>query len=177
MTDVWVRERWIFDMRTDLLHYSMRFTLFLYLLIMLTRQRQIKCQSVCSPESVSLVQWIAKELDKVNCDTMLYTPTLEDHKNCSRSTLMCFALEVNVLTVEIQIANKSQSVKLLRILDKLKHKLQDNMDPCPVCELYREESAETFLGSLLNVLHWMNTNRTCAPRIKRHLENVTKRKH
>jgi len=64
MTNPVLRGSWIFDMRTDLLHFSMCFTsLFLYLLIMLTRQ--IKCVSICSRESVEMVEKIAVELSKV----------------------------------------------------------------------------------------------------------------
>uniref|UniRef100_A0A671S7T3 Interleukin n=1 Tax=Sinocyclocheilus anshuiensis TaxID=1608454 RepID=A0A671S7T3_9TELE len=168
MTDVLVRENWIFDMRTDLLHYSMRFTsLFLYLLIVLTRQ--IKCQPVCSKESVEMVKRIARELSQVKNDSMLYTPTLADYENCSRSTLTCFALELNVLFVEIQSVAKSQSRQLSRILKTLTYKLQDKMKPCPDCEFYQEEGAETFLETLLNVLQQMNAEKRCAPeKNKRH---------
>lgn len=64
MTNLVLRGSWIFDMRTDLLHYSMCLTsLFLYVLIMLTRQ--IKCQSICSRESVDMVKRITVELSKV----------------------------------------------------------------------------------------------------------------
>uniref|UniRef100_A0A8C1HGA7 Interleukin 15, like n=1 Tax=Cyprinus carpio carpio TaxID=630221 RepID=A0A8C1HGA7_CYPCA len=129
MTDVFMRESWIFDMRTDLLHYSMRFTsLLLYLLIMLTRQ--IKCHSECSKESVEIVKRITRELSQVKNDSMLYTPTLADYEqNCSKSTLKCFELEVNVLFVEIQSAAKSQSRRLLRILKTLTHQSQLLMAP------------------------------------------------
>ncbi|XP_073674040.1 interleukin 15, like isoform X2 [Garra rufa] len=162
MTDGLVRESWIFDMRTDLLHCSMRFTsLFLYLLIILTRQRQIKCQAVCSKESVEMVKRIAGELSKVKNDIMLYTPTLADYEKCSKSTLMCFALEVNVLFAEIKSVAKSQSVHLLRILRMLTSR--DKMKPCPVCEHYREERAETFLETLQNVSQWINAE-SCVPR-------------
>uniref|UniRef100_A0A673H4M1 Interleukin 15, like n=1 Tax=Sinocyclocheilus rhinocerous TaxID=307959 RepID=A0A673H4M1_9TELE len=113
-------------MRTDLLHYSMRFTsLFLYLLIMLTRQ--IKCQPVCSKESVEMVKRIARELSQVKNDSMLYTPTLADYE------------------------------------------LQDKMKPCPDCEFYQEERADTFLETLQNVLQQMNAEKRCAPeKNKRH---------
>ncbi|XDV32459.1 hypothetical protein PO909_003263 [Leuciscus waleckii] len=170
---------WIFDMRTDLLHYSMCFTsLFLYLLIMLTRQ--IKCVSICSIESVEMVKKIAEELSKVENDCMLtlYTPTLavaDYEQNCSRSTLMCFALELNVLFVEIQSVAKLNSwpQKLPRLLNNIKYKLQDKMKSCPDCELYQEQRAETFLEELQNFLQMMNAGKRCAPRkVKRHLENL-----
>ncbi|XP_056119296.1 interleukin 15, like isoform X2 [Rhinichthys klamathensis goyatoka] len=173
MTNLVLRGSWIFDMRTDLLHYSMCFTsLFLYLLIMLTRQ--IKCVSICSRESVEMVEKIAVELSKVDNDCMLYTPTVAvaDYENCSRSTLACYALELNVLFVEIQsVAKLSQ--KLLRLLNKLKYKLQDKMKSCPECELYQEQRAGTFLEELQNFLQMMNAGKSCAPRtVKRHLENL-----
>uniref|UniRef100_A0A8C1PXH9 Interleukin n=2 Tax=Cyprinus carpio TaxID=7962 RepID=A0A8C1PXH9_CYPCA len=177
MTDVFMRESWIFDMRTDLLHYSMRFTsLLLYLLIMLTRQ--IKCHSECSKESVEIVKRITRELSQVKNDSMLYTPTLADYENCSKSTLKCFELEVNVLFVEIQSAAKSQSRRLLRILKTLTHQLQDKRNPCPDCEFYQEKSSRTFLETLENVLQRMNAEKSCGPKKnKRHLENIMKKTH
>ncbi|XP_058601023.1 interleukin 15, like isoform X3 [Onychostoma macrolepis] len=174
MTDVLVRESWIFDMRTDLLHYSMHFaSLFLYLLIMLTRQ--IKCQSGCSKESVEMVKRIARELSQVKNDSMLYTPTLDDYEqNCSKSTLMCFALEVNVLFVEIQNVAKYRSHPLPRVLKTLTDK--DKMKPCPDCEFYQEKRTETFLQTLQDVLQRMNAEKSCAPKKnKRHLENFIKK--
>ncbi|KAK7156333.1 hypothetical protein R3I94_006421 [Phoxinus phoxinus] len=173
MTNLVLRGSWIFDMRTDLLHYSMCFTsLFLYLLIMLTRQ--IKCVSICSRESVEMVEKIAGELRKVENDCMLYTPTLAvaDYENCSKSTLMCFALELDVLFVEIQSVAKLPQ-KLLRLLNSLKHKLQDKMKSCPDCEIYQERRAETFLEELQNFLQIMNAGKRCTRRnVKRHLENL-----
>ncbi|XP_048015746.1 interleukin 15, like isoform X3 [Megalobrama amblycephala] len=174
MTNLVLRWSWIFDMRTDLLHYSMCLTsLFLYVLIMLTRQ--IKCQSICSRESVDMVKRITVELSKVENDCMLYTPTIADYENCSRSVLTCFALELNVLFVEIQsVARLSQ--QLLRILKKLKYKLQDTMKSCPDCELYQEKKAKTFLETLQNILQRINAEKTCPPRnVKRHLENLTQK--
>uniref|UniRef100_A0A8C2A4S7 Interleukin-15 n=1 Tax=Cyprinus carpio TaxID=7962 RepID=A0A8C2A4S7_CYPCA len=190
MTDVLGRESWTFDMKKGLLQYPMHFTsLFLYLLIMLTRQ--IKCQ--CSKESVKMVKKIATELSKVKNDSMLYTPTLADYEkndsmlytptladyeqNCSRSALTCFALEVNVLLVEIQSLAKFQFWQLPRILKLLAYKFQDKMKPCPDCELYKEEKAETFLETLLNVLQQINAEKSCAPkRKKRHLERKKKKR-
>uniref|UniRef100_A0A8C1NHH0 Interleukin-15 n=1 Tax=Cyprinus carpio TaxID=7962 RepID=A0A8C1NHH0_CYPCA len=189
MTDVLGRESWTFDMKKELLQYPMHFTsLFLYLLIMLTRQ--IKCQ--CSKESVKMVKKIATELSKVKNnsmlytptladyeknDSMLYTPTLADYENCSRSALTCFALEVNVLLVEIQSLAKFQFWQLPRILKLLAYKFQDKMKPCPDCELYKEEKAETFLETLLNVLQQINAEKSCAPkRKKRHLERKKKKR-
>ncbi|XP_048015745.1 interleukin 15, like isoform X2 [Megalobrama amblycephala] len=179
MTNLVLRWSWIFDMRTDLLHYSMCLTsLFLYVLIMLTRQ--IKCQSICSRESVDMVKRITVELSKVvwflslqENDCMLYTPTIADYENCSRSVLTCFALELNVLFVEIQsVARLSQ--QLLRILKKLKYK--DTMKSCPDCELYQEKKAKTFLETLQNILQRINAEKTCPPRnVKRHLENLTQK--
>ncbi|XP_039527013.1 interleukin 15, like isoform X2 [Pimephales promelas] len=173
MTNPVLRGSWIFDMRTDLLHFSMCFTsLFLYLLIMLTRQ--IKCVSICSRESVEMVEKIAVELSKVDSDCMLYTPTasVADYENCSRSTLACFALELNVLFVEIQSVAKLPQ-KLLRVLNNLKYKLQDKIKSCPDCELYQEQRADTFLEELQNFLQMMNAEKSCAPRmVKRHFENL-----
>lgn len=182
MTDVLERESWIFDMRTQLLQYSMHFTsLILYLLIMLTRP--VKCQSVCSYEGVKIVKKIAEDLSKVvppdlKNSGMLYTPTLADYENCSSSTLTCFALEVKVLFVEIQSVASLRSQQLQRILLVLAHGLQDKMKPCPDCELYREQKAEDFLETLQNVLQWMNVEQNCAPkRKKRHLERTKKLKN
>ncbi|XP_059370513.1 uncharacterized protein LOC132108058 isoform X2 [Carassius carassius] len=172
MTDVLVRESWIFDMRTDLLHYSMNLTsLLLYLLIILTRQ--IKSQSVCSKESVEIVIKITEELSQVKNDSMLYTPSLADYENCSRSTLACFALEVKVLFFEIQSVAESLSRDLSRILKTMKYKLQDKMKPCPDCEFYQEQSFETFMETLKTVLQLMNAD--CASKKnKRPLENTMK---
>ncbi|XP_067307327.1 interleukin 15, like isoform X7 [Pseudorasbora parva] len=164
MTYLVLRGSWIFDMRTDLLHYSMCFTsLFLYLLIMLTRQ--IKCQPACSKEGAGIVKNITDELIEAvwflswqEKEYMLYTPTLADFKqNCSSSTLTCFALELNVLIFEIQsVSTKFQ--KLFRILNNLSKHKKDKVEPCPDCELYKEEKAKTFFESLQNILQWMNTN-------------------
>lgn len=51
------------------------------------------------------------------------------------------------------------------------------MKPCPDCELYKEEKAETFLETLLNVLQQINAEKSCAPkRKKRHLERKKKKR-
>lgn len=106
----------------------------------------------------------------------LFSPEMFD-ENCSKSTLMCFALEVNVLFVEIQSVAKHRSRHLTRILKALTDKLQDKMKPCPDCEFYREKRAETFLETLQNVLQRMNAEKSCAPKKnKRHLENFMKKK-
>uniref|UniRef100_A0A672LF81 Interleukin-21 n=1 Tax=Sinocyclocheilus grahami TaxID=75366 RepID=A0A672LF81_SINGR len=98
-----------------------------------------------------------------------YTKKYSFSQNCSRSTLACFALELNVLFVEIQSVAKSQSRQLSRILKTLTYKLQDKMKPCPDCEFYQEEGADTFLETLLNVLQQMNAEKRCAPeKNKRH---------
>lgn len=129
--------------------------------------RQIKCQ--CSKESVEMVKMITKELSQNN-DCRLYTPNLTDYENCSKSTLMCFALEVEVLIVEIQSVADSQFWRLPRILKTLTHKLQDKLKTCPDCEFYQEEGAKTFLEKLLNVLQWRNAEKSCATKKnKRHL--------
>lgn len=144
----------MFVIKTNLLHYSMHFaSFFLYVVIILTRQ--IKCKSGCSLESVAVVEKSAIDLRNTETDDcMLYTPTLADFENCSKSTLICFALEVEVLKVEIQSVTRLH--QLGRILYSLTRTIQDKRNSCPVCELYREESAETFLETLQNVLQRMN---------------------
>ncbi|XP_005157574.1 interleukin 15, like isoform X1 [Danio rerio] len=163
MTNLLLRESWTFDMRTDLLYYSMLCTsLSLYLLIMLTRQ--IKSQSVCSRESVEMVKQIAAKLNNVENDCMMYTPTQANYKqNCSKSTITCFAFEVSVLSVEIQVESLAFR-QLQRILNRVTKRLQDEMEmKCPVCELYKEESTKTFLNTLQHILEQMNAERICAP--------------
>ncbi|XP_039527016.1 interleukin 15, like isoform X5 [Pimephales promelas] len=122
-----------------------------------------------------MVEKIAVELSKVDSDCMLYTPTAsvaDYEQNCSRSTLACFALELNVLFVEIQSVAKLPQ-KLLRVLNNLKYKLQDKIKSCPDCELYQEQRADTFLEELQNFLQMMNAEKSCAPRmVKRHFENL-----
>ncbi|XP_056329902.1 interleukin 15, like isoform X2 [Danio aesculapii] len=162
MTNLLLRESWTFDMRTGLLYYSMLCTsLSLYLLIMLTRQ--IKSQSVCSRESVEMVKQIAAKLKNVESDCMMYTPNHANYKNCSKSTITCFAFEVSVLSVEIQVERMAFR-QLQRILNRVTKRLQDEMEMnCPVCELYKEESAKTFLNSLQHILEQMNAEKICAP--------------
>ncbi|XP_051534878.1 interleukin 15, like [Myxocyprinus asiaticus] len=110
----------MFDTKADLLNYSMHFTsLFLCMVIMLTRQ--IKG---CSIESEDIVKKIAAELRKMETnDCMLYTPSLADYEqNCSRSTLTCFALEVNVLVLEIKSVTWN-SKQLFNMLNRLSKKI------------------------------------------------------
>ncbi|XP_009289920.1 interleukin 15, like isoform X2 [Danio rerio] len=161
MTNLLLRESWTFDMRTDLLYYSMLCTsLSLYLLIMLTRQ--IKSQSVCSRESVEMVKQIAAKLNNVENDCMMYTPTQANYKqNCSKSTITCFAFEVSVLSVEIQVESLAFR-QLQRILNRVTKRDEMEMK-CPVCELYKEESTKTFLNTLQHILEQMNAERICAP--------------
>lgn len=150
-------------MRTDLLHYCMLCTsLSLYLLIMLTRQ--IKSQSVCSRESVEMVKQISAKLNNVENDYMMYTPTGANYKNCSKSTITCFAFEVNVLHVEIQIESVTLMFQQLqRNLKGVTKRVQDEKETkCPACELYKEESAKTFLYTLQHFLEQMNAEKMCA---------------
>ncbi|KAI7800690.1 putative interleukin 15 [Triplophysa rosa] len=149
----------MFVIKTNLLHYSMHSaSLFLYVVIILTRQ--IKCnvrpKFGCSYEGIAEVTTFAVELRKMETHgCMLYTPTLADfEQNCSKSTLTCFKLEVEVLMVEIQ--SETRFSQLRRILNKLTTKLKDKRKSCPVCEVYREESPETFLETLQSVFQRMN---------------------
>ncbi|XP_031429150.1 interleukin 15, like isoform X4 [Clupea harengus] len=92
-------------------------------------------------------------------DCRLYTPTVDDYKICTLSTLNCFAEEVKVLDMEIEdrtlrvvFALRKRLKKLtLNINEKLKNKTQIQ---CPPCEIHTEQAAAVFLEALNSVLQY-----------------------
>ncbi|XP_060754045.1 interleukin 15, like isoform X2 [Neoarius graeffei] len=113
--------------------------------------RQAKCNSVCSSETVHSVQEFLNKLSKMELnDFKLYTPTLSNYGNCSKSTMTCFEKEMTVLVHETE-----QNSNLPTRLKKLTRYLSDKTHPCPQCEVYKEEKAEIFLNTLLHILQIM----------------------
>ncbi|XP_047017115.1 interleukin 15, like isoform X6 [Ictalurus punctatus] len=94
--------------------------------------RQAKCNSVCSSESITLVQSFLSNFSKLNC---------------SRSTLRCFEMEMIVL-----VGETGQISTLPKRLNSLSRQLSDKFEHCPQCEVYKEEKAEEFLKTLLHIL-------------------------
>ncbi|XP_072548162.1 interleukin 15, like isoform X2 [Salminus brasiliensis] len=143
--------------RTEQHQYYMDFApLLLYLVAVILRQA--KCHSLCTSETVAEVDKLLKNLPKMKLyDCKLYTPTLNDYRNCSKSMLECFVKETTVLSAETK-----ERLKLLRMLKNLRRRLQDRKPPCPVCEFYKEEKAETFLKTLVTILQAMNTMGNCS---------------
>ncbi|KAF4086007.1 hypothetical protein AMELA_G00101630 [Ameiurus melas] len=121
--------------------------------------RQAKCSSVCSSESITLVQSFLGNFSKLGLnDSKLYTPTLSNYgrlqdvvfslqQNCSRSTLRCFEMEMIVL-----VGETGQNSTLPKRLKSLSRQLSDKLEHCPQCEVYKEEKAEEFLKTLLHIL-------------------------
>ncbi|XP_053503840.1 interleukin 15, like isoform X3 [Ictalurus furcatus] len=110
--------------------------------------RQAKCNSVCSSESITLVQSFLSNFSKLGLnDSKLYTPTLSNYGNCSRSTLRCFEMEMIVL-----VGETGQNSTLPKRLNSLSRQLSDKFERCPQCEVYKEEKAEEFLKTLLHIL-------------------------
>ncbi|XP_053503839.1 interleukin 15, like isoform X2 [Ictalurus furcatus] len=111
--------------------------------------RQAKCNSVCSSESITLVQSFLSNFSKLGLnDSKLYTPTLSNYgQNCSRSTLRCFEMEMIVL-----VGETGQNSTLPKRLNSLSRQLSDKFERCPQCEVYKEEKAEEFLKTLLHIL-------------------------
>ncbi|XP_035390191.1 interleukin 15, like isoform X2 [Electrophorus electricus] len=130
--------------------------LFLYLIAVFLRQA--KCLPVCSIEAVEMVKSFLKLHPMELYDCKLYTPTLNHYENCSKSMLTCFAKEARVLIEETQ----KKFSALPRMLLGLRIRLQDKMKTCPDCEVYKEEKAEIFLNTLLNVLQMMNSKDACS---------------
>uniref|UniRef100_A0A3B1ITT9 Interleukin n=1 Tax=Astyanax mexicanus TaxID=7994 RepID=A0A3B1ITT9_ASTMX len=139
--------------RTEQHQYYMDFTpLFLYLVAVILRQA--RCNLPCTKETVEEVENLLENLPKMKVyDCKLYTPTVSDFTNCSKSMLECFVKETNVLSAEI----KENLQKLRRMLGNLIRRMQDKRPPCPVCEVYKEEKAETFLKNLVETLQKMNS--------------------
>ncbi|XP_062872327.1 interleukin 15, like [Trichomycterus rosablanca] len=82
------------------LHCSMKFTVLLFYFIVVLL-RQTKCTSVCSKETIGIVQLLQNNSSNMKLyDGELYTPTVSDYMNCSMSTLNCFAKEINVFIIE-----------------------------------------------------------------------------
>ncbi|XP_037630248.1 interleukin 15, like isoform X2 [Sebastes umbrosus] len=98
-----------------------------------------------------------------NCS--LYTPSNEDVKKCPRSSLQCFAAEVEVLFVEWHINNVPGADKF-----RLHKKLEGEADlikpttesGCRHCEVFEMKQPLMFLEDLQRTLQWMNA-RYCDP--------------
>ncbi|XP_047676956.1 interleukin 15, like isoform X2 [Tachysurus fulvidraco] len=115
--------------------------------------RQAKCNAQCSKETLRLVDAFRHMLPKMEFnDFRLYTPTLQNYKNCSRSTMECFAKEMIVLVSETDEASK-----LPIRLQKLQQNLSNKIPPCPKCEVYNETQAEIFLNTLITILQFICT--------------------
>ncbi|XP_060744542.1 interleukin 15, like isoform X2 [Tachysurus vachellii] len=115
--------------------------------------RQAKCNSICSIETSELVEAFLLKLTKMEFnDFRLYTPTLQNYKKCSRSTLECFQKEMTVLVKETK-----ENSSLPKRLQDLQRRLSNKMPPCPKCEVYNETQAEIFLETLRTILQFICT--------------------
>ncbi|XP_053363884.1 interleukin 15, like isoform X6 [Clarias gariepinus] len=117
--------------------------------------RQVRCNSFCFHETLKLVELLQKDFPTTEYDSRLYTPTLSNYENCSRSTMECFGEEMNVLLQETQKTKFLPIQKLPKRLNSLKDRLKDKVDACPKCEIYKEEDAKKFLATLLRILQLM----------------------
>ncbi|XP_044211298.1 interleukin 15, like isoform X2 [Thunnus albacares] len=118
----------------------------------LTQGNKLK---LCSLDSIARVESLIKDKDLKLLDCMLYTPTTGDYKNCPRSTLNCFADEVNVL---IEESNKNIAAKtLFRMLKSLAGRIDQSESECLQCESHKEEKVEKFLSDLLEILKQNNS--------------------
>ncbi|XP_033979624.1 interleukin 15, like isoform X1 [Trematomus bernacchii] len=99
----------------------------------------------------------AKELKSLECE--LYTPTVDQYKNCSQSTMNCLINEINVLFLEWEAADLSNISKhktaMFSILDSFGEMIPER--DCPKCESLEVENAETFLAGLQSILQFMCT--------------------
>ncbi|XP_017345808.1 interleukin 15, like isoform X4 [Ictalurus punctatus] len=105
--------------------------------------RQAKCNSVCSSESITLVQSFLSNFSKLRLQDVVFSL----QQNCSRSTLRCFEMEMIVL-----VGETGQISTLPKRLNSLSRQLSDKFEHCPQCEVYKEEKAEEFLKTLLHIL-------------------------
>ncbi|XP_053503841.1 interleukin 15, like isoform X4 [Ictalurus furcatus] len=105
--------------------------------------RQAKCNSVCSSESITLVQSFLSNFSKLRLQDVVFSL----QQNCSRSTLRCFEMEMIVL-----VGETGQNSTLPKRLNSLSRQLSDKFERCPQCEVYKEEKAEEFLKTLLHIL-------------------------
>ncbi|KAL3056891.1 hypothetical protein OYC64_007384 [Pagothenia borchgrevinki] len=97
----------------------------------------------------------AKELKSLECE--LYTPTVDQYKNCSQSTMNCLINEMNVLFLEWEAADLSNISVLKREmfskLDSFGEMIPER--DCPKCESHEVENAETFLEGLQSIFQFM----------------------
>ncbi|XP_067451668.1 interleukin 15, like isoform X3 [Thunnus thynnus] len=109
----------------------------------------------CSRDSIRHVNKLINDKDLL-LDCMLYTPTTGDYKqNCPRSTLNCFADEVNVL---IEESNKNIAAqRLYGMLKALAGRIDQSESECLQCESHKEEKVEKFLSDLLEILKQNNS--------------------
>ncbi|XP_042269124.1 interleukin 15, like isoform X3 [Thunnus maccoyii] len=109
---------------------------------------------LCSLDSITRVNKLINDKDLL-LDCMLYTPTTGDYKqNCPRSTLDCFADEVNVLFEE---SNNNKVARLRGMLKTLAGHIDQSESECLQCESHKEEKVEKFLSDLLEILKQNNS--------------------
>ncbi|XP_066519616.1 interleukin 15, like isoform X2 [Hoplias malabaricus] len=137
--------------RTEQHQYYMDFApLLLYFAAMIIKQAKGSLESI--EEVDNLIEKLSKK-ELYSQDCKLYTPSVLDYRNCSKSTIECFLKEVNVLIKETNAKDQG----LLTLLKKIVYQLQDKKPPCPACEVYKEQKPEDFLKSLKTILQMMNT--------------------
>lgn len=112
-------------------------------------------QRTCSRDSITQVDSLIQQAPDWWLDTKLYTPTKEDYQNCPRSTMNCFAAEVEVLLEEWTLRLKYR--RLSGALKKLGGSRNQTESPCLRCERLQEENAETFLQGLRETLEYVNS--------------------
>ncbi|XP_059187885.1 interleukin 15, like isoform X6 [Centropristis striata] len=110
----------------------------------------------CSKDIIKRVKsLIEKEPQLRWLDCRLYTPTVEDFRNCPRSTLKCFADELQVLIEEWDL-HRLKKLKLNTRVENLALTLNQTDPECLQCELLKEENAKKFLQSLQETIEMAN---------------------
>lgn len=110
---------------------------------------------ICSKDTIRQVDSLIGDAPDWWLDTKLYTPTKDDYKNCPRSTMNCFAAEMEVLLEEWTLHRTY--FRLSGALRKLGRSLNQTDSQCLQCERLQEENAETFLQGLREALEHVNS--------------------
>lgn len=110
----------------------------------------------CSRDLIAGVKHLQQEApNKKSLYCSLYTPTIQDYENCPRTTLKCFASEMDVLIDEWEVKPTGQHLR--KKLVKLAMRFSQVESGCPQCEVLKEENATTFLERLRSTLETINS--------------------
>ncbi|KAM9733215.1 interleukin 15, like [Menidia menidia] len=115
----------------------------------------------CSKDLLPRVEGLRGEAGAQVLDWMLYTPSIQDFENCPRTTLKCYAAEVEVLSEELAIiSNTTIGRTIIIMLKKLAWTFSQVESGCPQCELFPERNSSSFFSELVDTLKMVNA-RNC----------------